>query len=61
MYKRLEAVGTRLLARLVPTTEAAASAAGCSWNTYPSCWQCGYGPCTANCCSSGACPTVICF
>ncbi|MEH0930355.1 hypothetical protein [Micromonospora sp. CPCC 205558] len=62
MYGVMEKMGSKLLKMFVPEVEAAAAAtAGCQRWTYASCWQCGYGPCTAYCCSNGSCSNIICF
>lgn len=62
MYKRLEAVGSRLLGLFVPEIEAAATEQWCAWGQWARCWQCNNGPCQAYCCNSWSnCPTVNCL
>ncbi|WP_327320373.1 hypothetical protein [Streptomyces sp. NBC_01235] len=49
MFKKLEAAGSRLLERLVPSAEASA----CGWYCWNDCWQCGHSPCKLNTCAGG--------
>lgn len=58
MYRKLEAVGSRLLALFVPSITA--SADSCSWRNFPSCWQCDGFACQAFCCDGDGCGFVIC-
>ena len=56
MYKKLEALGSSLLARFVPRVDAsAASPALCQFNHYSYCTQCG-SSCWAYCCAGQGCP-----
>ncbi|PBC86932.1 hypothetical protein SAMN05428945_5481 [Streptomyces sp. 2224.1] len=47
MFKKLEAVGSALLERLVPRVDASACGTNC-WND---CWQCAHSACKVNTCT----------
>jgi hypothetical protein len=54
MYKKLEALGSSLLERLVPKAEASAA---CNYKAkyFDSCWQCHGFPCIALCADGCGC------
>jgi hypothetical protein len=60
MYKKLEALGSKMLGRFVPRVDASASAATpCSYRSFSSCYQCNYGPCRAYCCDGAGCQSLV--
>ncbi|MFF2013907.1 hypothetical protein ACFVWY_33255 [Streptomyces sp. NPDC058195] len=60
MFSKLEAIGSRLLTRLVPGTEASAATTACGWKYFPQCMECNYGPCRGYCCDGSGCSEVRC-
>ncbi|WP_328653156.1 hypothetical protein OG598_04540 [Micromonospora sp. NBC_00330] len=65
MYKKIESLGSNLLARFVPRVEAAAAtcSSGYSEKYFPSCYQCPGGAACMACCRTGSgCNKVtVCF
>ncbi|MER5645913.1 hypothetical protein [Streptosporangium sp. NPDC002524] len=47
MYARIEALGSSLLSRFVPKTDAQA----CGWYSWSACWQCAGSACSVNTCN----------
>lgn len=63
MYKKFEALGSRLLERFVPKAEAAAAAMDhCgSWSSCPRCVSvCGYAAACSGCCVTGSGCSYVC-
>lgn len=55
MISKIESLGSRLLARLVPAVEASAATCSSPWGPkfFPSCYQCAGGAACTACCRSG--------